>query len=158
MSKRQLRCVYHVYKNSKPVKGVEPLVIVKDLESPVSIPSVNKVLDVVQEEARVAIMKSHPDAYPVMYSYDPVETDTDKPCYCFVCKKGFTVKDVYGISFTTPRCPQGHTKTTDKNGGKCFKCKKGHLWETKVRRGGPECMVHHYKCDSCGATESEAID
>ncbi len=153
---KQLKCTYSVYKHSKPL-DVPQIVITRDLTPPVSVPSINKMLEEIDKEARKLIQEKY-DAYPVLYSYNPVETDEIKPCYCFTCKKRFDSKRIYGVLLDSPKCPQGHSKTTDKSWGKCYECNKGLCWETKVKRGGPELMVHSYKCDTCGATGAEPID
>jgi hypothetical protein len=156
---KQLRTVHRVYRNSKPVKGAADIVNVRDLQPPVSHPSINKVLEEIDREVRQAIKDQYGEsAYPVFQSYNPVETDEEKGCYCWTCKKEFKVKRVYGIQFTTPKCPEGHAKTTDKSWGRCTECKQGVCWETRTSRGGVECVNHHYKCVKCGATGVEPVD
>jgi hypothetical protein len=156
---KQLRVVYHAYKKSKRVAGSKEFVFVKPLTSPVTFASVNAAMDETQDEAKEAIAKKHPDAYPVLYRYDNVTTDEVERCYCFTCKQRFNKSRVYGaILDDGGTCPQGHSNITSKNWGKCPECKVGQCWETKVTSGGVECMLHHYKCDTCGHTDVEPMD
>lgn len=154
---KTLKCIYHVYKNSKRI-GDEEIVIERAVKSPVSIPSVNKVFEKIDDEVGKTIRQRGDGSYPVLYSYNKVETDKDIPCYCWICKKPFSVKEIYGVSLTKPQCPKGHTKTSDKNYGKCHKCKQGLMWQTRAVSGGRECMIYHIQCDTCRHQDSVVID
>jgi hypothetical protein len=158
VTKGVLKTIHHVYHNSKPVPGAAPIIIDKPLTGHVDHPAVNKMLDVIRDEAKAIAEKIKPGAYPVLHSYKPVETDEKEPCYCNTCKTRFEANRVYGCLLPPPKCPNGHDNTTNKSWGKCSKCKKGMMWETSAVPAGPECIVHNMKCDTCGHTDSEPID
>lgn len=122
------------------------------LRGKVTHPSINRAMDRVQEQ-----MRKKGNFY--LKDYSPVETDEVEEGYCPKCRKRVKYNRWYGGMFDSkydPKCPKGHKLLS--GGHQCYECKRGKMWQVSSRRVGPECVVMHFRCDTCGAEDTDVLD
>ena len=141
-----MREVQVVYSDPKTKKKIS---LSGKIQGRVTFPSINRAMDKLREIAREK-------GYPCLESYVPVETDNELEGWCWICRKFFKVREVYG-KFDAHLDEAGHPLAM--KGERPWRCGcGGELLLRSSEWANSELIIETWECIKCGHQEKEPID